>query len=259
MARISCDFNSEVLGLATSMTVLLPEPGLDSNGHPLPAHEPYRVLWLLHGRSDDHTMWTRRTSIERYATDHGIAVVMPSVDRSFYIDMVQGHRYGTFIREELPAKARRFFPLSSRRDDNFVAGLSMGGYGAFLLALSQPDRFAAAASLSGALDMATRAGALSEDDDGAAEIRRVFGPPEDVRGSDHDLLALAARAVEAGHRLPRLYAWCGTEDFLWDDNLAFRDHARQLEIPLTWEEGPGDHSWGYWDRGIERVLQWMRD
>ncbi len=144
MALIQCDFFSETLQLSTSMNVILPQP----------ARARYPVLYLLHGLSDDHTTWLRRTSIERYVDPLGLAVVMPAVHRSFYSDMAHGNRYWTFVSRELPALARGFFPISSSRADTFVAGLSMGGYGAFKLALSFPQRFAAAASLSGALDQA---------------------------------------------------------------------------------------------------------
>ena len=125
MALIQCDFFSESLGFSTSMNVILPQP----------ARERYRVLYLLHGMSDDHTIWCRRTSIERYVDPLGLAVVMPAVHRGYYTDMAAGYRYWTFISEELPALARSFFPLSHKREDTFVAGLSMGGYGAFKLAL----------------------------------------------------------------------------------------------------------------------------
>lgn len=97
------------------------------------------TLYLLHGLSDDDSIWLRRTSIERYVAQMGIAVVMPQVHRSFYTDMAAGGQYWTFISEELPALARSFFPLSAKREDNFVAGLSMGGYGALKLGLRKPE------------------------------------------------------------------------------------------------------------------------
>src|SRR5690606_7723267 len=106
----------------------------------------HKTLWLLHGRSDDHTIWLRRTSIERYVAPLGLAVVMPNANLSFYNNMAWGARYGDFFENELPELARSFFPLSARREDNFIAGLSMGGYGAMRLALANPGRYAAAAS-----------------------------------------------------------------------------------------------------------------
>jgi S-formylglutathione hydrolase FrmB len=256
MALIHCDFFSEVLGLSTSMCVILPQAAAGQIGMPsAAAPRRHPTLWLLHGLSDDHTIWQRRTSIERYVAPLGLAVVMPAAGRSFYTDTTFGHRYWTFVSEELPALARSFFPLSAARQDNFVAGLSMGGYGAFKLALRRPEMFAAAASLSGALDMATQ----PEDTDDAflAELARIFGPLADLPGSDNDLLHLAEALARSRGPKPALYAWCGTEDFLYQQNTRFRDHARRVGLPLTYEEGPGTHEWKYWDQQIQRVLDWL--
>lgn len=254
MALIHCDFFSQVLGLSTSMTVILPQPAV-STGKPAARQRKHPTLYLLHGLSDDHTIWQRRTSIERHVEAMGLAVVMPSVHRSFYTDMASGYRYWTFISEELPALARSFFSLSEARQDNFVAGLSMGGYGAFKLALTYPDRYAAAASLSGALDMAQAA--KLGDPTWQAEIRLIFGPPNRVAGSENDLFYLAKQVAAAKGPKPRLYQWCGTEDFLCADNTRFRNLAQTLNLPLTYEECPGDHQWKYWDQQIQRVLDWL--
>jgi S-formylglutathione hydrolase FrmB len=97
------------------------------------------VLYLLHGLSDDDTAWLRRTSIERYVSELGLAVVMPQVHRSFYSDELHGLRYWTFLSDELPQLVDSFFHVSTRREDTFVAGLSMGGYGALKWALRQPS------------------------------------------------------------------------------------------------------------------------
>jgi S-formylglutathione hydrolase FrmB len=246
MALIQCDFFSETLQLHTSMNVILPQP----------ARSRYPVLYLLHGLSDDHTIWLRRTSIERYVEPLGLAVVMPAVHRSFYADMARGNRYWTFVSRELPALARGFFPISRRREETFVAGLSMGGYGAFKLALSFPQRFAAAASLSGALD---QAGPAPEHVDPAmqAEMENIYGDLGKLAGSANDAMHLAAQVAWSAGPRPRLYQCCGTEDFLYDQNLRFRDHALALGLDLTYEEGPGEHEWGYWDRMIQRVLAWL--
>jgi putative tributyrin esterase len=254
MALIQCDFRSDVLDLSTSMVVILPHPESSQGGR----RRKYPTLYLLHGLSDDHTIWQRRTSIERYVESLGLAVVMPSVHRSFYTDMARGYRYWTFVSEELPALARSFFPLSDARKDNFVAGLSMGGYGAFKLALSYPDRYAAAASLSGALDIVRTAKGEDEDDDDdwRDEMRRIFGNPKKVAGSDNDLFHLARRAARLKVR-PRLYQCCGTEDFLYQDNVRFKELAESLGLDLTYEEGPGEHEWGYWDQQIQSVLAWL--
>lgn len=256
MAFIQCDFFSEVLGISTSMNVILPQNtrkqiGMDGKA----ARTGFPVLYLLHGLSDDHTIWMRRTSIERYVAPLGLAVVMPAVDKSFYVDMAQGERYGEFVGEELPEIVNSFFPVSEKRSDTFVAGLSMGGYGAFLLALSHPARFAAAASLSGVLDIA----AFSEgcDESRTNLLHRVFGDPSKLRGSDYDLLHLSAKLAESGSELPRLFQRCGIEDFLYEGNIKFKKHIEKLPFEHCYEEAPGVHEWGFWDHSIQKALKWI--
>jgi len=247
MALFHANFFSETLGMQSSADVILPEK--PTPGKPLP------VLFLLHGLSDDHTIWQRRTSIERYALPYNIAVVMPNGHRSFYTDNASGGRYFSYIADELPALMRSFFPISGRREDNFIAGLSMGGYGAFKVALNRPKQYAAAASLSGALDMVHRAEESFSD-----LMRSVFGSPDDLRQEPHNLLATVGRTGRSPARrkgCPRLFQACGTEDFLYQDNLTFRDAALAARLPLAYTEGPGTHDWGYWDARIQEVLAWL--
>ncbi|MCL7460361.1 alpha/beta hydrolase family protein [Micromonospora echinofusca] len=254
MALTRVDFYSEVLGLSTSMTVILPQrttTQIGMSGSAGQGDPP--VLYLLHGLSDDDTIWLRRTSIERYVAPLGLAVVMPQVGRSFYADEEHGNRYWTFLTEELPRLCHGFFRLSARREDTFVAGLSMGGYGALKWALREPGRFAAAASLSGALDVAARRHATTAPLDPAV-WHTAFGE-RTVAGSDDDLLALLGRAT--GDDLPALRVACGTEDFLYEDNLTFVSAARERGVPLTVDFSPGAHDWAYWDAKIQDVLAWL--
>ena len=256
MVSIHCDFYSDALGMSTSMRVLLPHPkpaAIQTDGSVQALKHP--TLYLLHGLFDDHTTWHRLTAIERYAEPLGLAVIMPAVHRGFYTDMALGYRYWTFVSEELPALAHAFFPLSGAREDNFAAGLSMGGYGAIKLALTHPARYAAAASLSGALDIVRSA--RGGEPAWQAELERIFGDLDRLEGSDHDLFHLAERVAKSNLVKPLLYQCCGTEDFLYPDNVRFRRHAEALNLPLTYEEGPGEHEWGYWDRQIQSVLAWL--
>ncbi|GGF87919.1 tributyrin esterase [Paenibacillus albidus] len=257
MALIECKFYSEVLGLNTSMTVILPQQTTTQIGMSNVARGTlHPVLYLLHGLSDDDSIWLRRTSIERYVAELGIAVVMPQVHRSFYTDMAAGGQYWTFISEELPALARSFFPLSAKREDTFVAGLSMGGYGAVKLGLRKPETFAAAASLSGALDMAHHFMNWGDPASRSKEYDLIFGPG-DISGTPDDLLWLLQEVDRSKGPKPALYQCCGTEDFLYADNLTFRDACRKTSLSLTYEEGPGAHEWGYWDTKIQAILAWL--
>jgi putative tributyrin esterase len=254
MAHLRCDFFSDVLGLSTAMTVLLPQETSAQIGMQGASRGPAApVLYLLHGLSDDDTIWLRRTSIERYVAPLGLAVVMPQVHRSFYQDEAVGLRYWTFLSDELPSIVDRFFRVSHRREDTFVAGLSMGGYGALQWALRHPDRFAAAASLSGAVDLAPRQQGWSLAED-PHQARRVFGH-EPLRGRDADLFTLVERSDPDA--LPALYVACGRHDPLYPENVRFVEACERAGVRVTSDFGPGEHEWGYWDTCIQDVLAWL--
>ncbi len=248
MALVTCHFFSDVLQVSTAMTVLLPQATRSQIGLSGVADDaPPPVLYLLHGLSDDETIWTRRTSIERYAAEKGLAVVMPRGGRSFYADEVHGGAYWTHLTQELPELVSSFFRVSTRREDTFVAGLSMGGYGALKWALREPGRFAAAASLSGALDIVSDQGLRSV-------VPQVWGGG--APGTGDDLLGLVAAADPAA--LPALSVACGTEDFLHAANLRWLDAARARGIDVRTDvDRAGDHDWGYWDATIQDVLDWL--
>jgi S-formylglutathione hydrolase FrmB len=260
MAFCECHFFSDVLALSVSASVLLPQQATRQIG--MPGGEKraaYRTLYLLHGLSDDHTIWMRRTSIERYAAVKNLAVVMPAVARSFYQDMVAGPKYWTFLSEELPAVMRHFFPLSAAREENFAAGLSMGGYGALRLALQKPESFCAAASLSGALDIAQRVRDAAKPGSPftEADVRGIFGDQPRIEGTDSDLFHLAQRLASGEQPKPKLYLACGTEDSLLEDNRRFHRHLDSLHLENSYAEGSGAHEWGYWDAQIQRVIRWL--
>lgn len=259
MAFVDFHFFSETLGLTCAAHAILPQPTTRQIGMPGgEQRETYPTLYLLHGLSDDHTIWTRRTSIERYAAARNLAVIMPAVARSFYQDMASGPKYWTFVSEELPALCQRYFPLSAAREDNFVAGLSMGGYGALRLGLARPEKFAAAVSLSGALDLEQRLREAGEAGSriGLAEWIGIFGP--ELKASPHSNLWLLSQklAAAAGPR-PALYLACGTEDELLEDTRTFHRHLQAAALPVTYRESPGLHDWAYWDREIQHVLDWL--
>lgn len=257
MALVNCQFFAETLGLSMAMNVIIPQSATSRQiGIASPAQKTrYPALYLLHGLSDNHSIWCRRTSIERYAAAYGLVIVMPEVHRSWYADALSVGNYFTLISEELPAIAEQFFPISPLREDRFAAGLSMGGYGAFKLALRRPDKFSAAASLSGCLDLTSRA--IEQAAQGNDELSRLVGPPDSIAGSENDLFYLATKASTGKHPLPKLFQWCGTEDFLYKGNLDFRDHIKPLGFDYQYHEGPGAHEWSCWDREIQTVLQWL--
>ena len=248
MSFLSVNFFSNVLGMGCTANVILPQSS------PVQTIEkPFKTLYLLHGLSDDHTAWTRYTSIERYARERGIAVVMPCVHRSFYTDMKIGYKYFTFVSDELISIMEEMFPLSNKREDRYAAGLSMGGYGAVKLGLSCSEKFSVAASLSGALDVSRLL-----DDNPESEFAQVLDNSEAGR-QKIDLFLLAKKLDASDKPKPRLYIWCGTEDFLYQDNVKFKNFIEKTNFELKYEESAGDHSWGYWDKKIQTVLEFIFD
>lgn len=245
-------FYSEVLGIQTAAYVLLPPPEVMAQ-----SAAPVPVLYLLHGLSDDHTMWLRQTRLEQYARLYRAAVVMPAANRSFYMDMAQGAKYETFISTELPAVIERYFPVSRRREGRFAAGLSMGGYGALKLGLSHPSRYAAVASISGCLEMERGYETFRERD--AAMVREldaVYGGEHALQQGPGSLFALAKRMTRRPGRAPRMYLACGTEDFLFEANQHFVACFGDA-LSIEYHTEPGDHTWDFWDRHIERILAWL--
>jgi putative tributyrin esterase len=255
MALLRCDFVSEVLKMDTSMTVILPQDlRTPFAPEPAPTDTAPPVLYLLHGLGDDSTAWARQTAIERYVAPLGIAVVMPQVGRSFYADQVHGQPYWTFLSDELPTLVESMFRVSTRREDTFVAGLSMGGFGAMKWALRDPGRFAAAASISGVLDSAQVR--RSREPHREAVMHAAFGDG-DIDGTSDDVRHLFMEAAASGSSLPAIYISCGEGDGLHHSNVQFAQLARELGVPMTSEFGPGTHEWGYFEAGIRRVLDWL--
>jgi S-formylglutathione hydrolase FrmB len=244
MALCELRYFSNALGKQTAANVILPEVGSG----------PYPVMYLLHGLSDDYTIWLRRTSIERYVVNTPLIVVMPDGGRGFYTDAREGFAYGTALGVELVDRIDRTFPTKATRDGRCLTGLSMGGYGAVKLVLAHPDRFASAVSHSGALAWSHR----ETNRDGTPigpEWRRILG--ENFVGGPNDLFALVEN-VTAEQR-PALRIDCGTEDFLIEDNRDFHAHLEKAGIPHDYEEFPGAHNWDYWDVHVQEALAFHKN
>ncbi len=242
MPLVTVNFGSAALGKCTGFRAVIPNR---------PGDNDIPTMYLLHGLSDDNSCWSRFSRIEHYAEAHDMAVIMPEGDRSFYEDMAYGQKFYTHIVKEVVDLSRQLFKLSDKREKTFITGLSMGGYGAFKIAMRNPDMFAGACSMSGVMDIAHRIETREWDPD----MRLIFGDDRmtSVRGSDADLFTLAEKMKECPNA-PKLLQICGTEDFLWEDNLRFRDHAKSLGLDFTWEEHPGSHCWEFWDLHVRTAL-----
>jgi S-formylglutathione hydrolase FrmB len=233
------DVPSAVLGTRTAVSAALPG-----------SSPPSGVLYLLHGLGEDDGAWLRRSAVGELAEGRALALVMPFLGASFGVDEAHGRAYGTFLARELADLVQRHLGLSAPSGRTFVAGVSMGGYAAVRWALTTPARFAAAASLSGSLDIADPERYRRR----PQLMARLFGD-RPAAGSADDLLALAALRAEPG---PALYVACGRDDA---GHLAeagrFVAAARTAGRDVTLDVGPGGHDWAYWDAAIRRVLAWL--
>ena len=219
---------SQALLKQTAVTLILPDAKLEA---------PYVPWLLLHGLSDDETIWSRRTSLERYVDGLPVVVAMPDGGRGFYVDAAEGFAYYTALSEELPTMLESYLPL---RKEWAVGGLSMGGYGSLRFALGRPDRFRSAHSHSGALGFGYNPRYRDQ-----AEFDRILG-----KGAENSLFDL----VKSASPLPAIRFDCGVDDFLLDDNRAFDAHLTELGIAHEYEEFPGAHDWSYWDEHVQEQI-----
>lgn len=233
MSLFQIDASSNVLGMTVPINVIIP------------SYTPKKVLYLLHGLGDDETRWIRRTSIERYAEEANIAVVMPTTVRGFYTNTKYYMRFWDYISEEVPEFLAKTFRLPTERENTFVAGVSMGGYGTLKLALRKPEMFAAAFAMSAVAD-------IKDWNSTRDESKSVFG---DTVSDENDLFYLASTYKNTPEKLPKIYMWCGESDFLLEHNRKFVAYTKELGLDVNYTETPGDHGWKWWDGQIKAFIE----
>ncbi len=241
MALMQVTFFSTVLGMNTEMNVFIPEN---------PTSDKLKTIYLLHGMSDNQTNWSRYTSIERFLAGKNVAVIMPTTHMGWYTDMECGYRqFFTHVAEEVPAVARRLFPqLSDKREDNFIAGLSMGGYGALKIGLAKSDRFEKLACYSGAYEYVKHQKGPYWDS--------IFGDTDEKR-QKHTIDAYMNKVIEENLRKPPIYMWCGTEDFLLEESHRTRDMLKAAGFDVTYSESSGGHEWRCWEEQFLKSLDFF--
>ena len=260
MAILQVNFLSQTLKRTVSAQVILPADKVIGYGSQQGQTEPYKTLYLLHGLLGNCTDWTMNTNIQRLAEDRNLAVVMPSGENSFYIDqMIPNNDFGEYIGRELVEITRKMFPLSSRREDTFIAGLSMGGFGAIRNGLKYHETFGYIAVLSGAVQVFE----MPADAPGHALFGEtaVFGDLREAAHTDKNP-RVAFRQMETElqgnrNRYPKVYMACGEQDALLPVNHGLCDFLRQNGMDVTWQQGPGEHHWPFWQEQIQRVLDWL--
>ena len=253
MALIEMNLVSHALMRCVPVQVILPADKWNSDGTLMP-RKKFKTLYLLNGLWGNCTDWVAGTRIRRWAEERDLAVVMPSGDNSFYVDRPEsGNNYGEFLGRELVELTRRMFPLSEKREDTFIGGLSMGGFGAIRNGLKYADTFGTIVGLSSAVH-------VFEIDRFDAKDRAfgesLFGPLEAAVKSDKNPEVLVKALADSAQK-PRIYLSCGTEDHLMPANRVFRQLLEDNGFDVTWYEGPGAHDWDFWDRQIYQVLDWL--
>lgn len=276
MARLSVDYFSAALMRTTTLDVILPVDDTGEamdvdyrrrhdpaawDGVPYPAPKaPFKTLYLLHGITGNHTDLVSETRIRAWAEQRRVAVVMPSGYNAFYLDHPETHNYyGRFIGQELPEVTRAMFPLSTRREDTFIGGVSMGAYGALRNGLRYCETFGSIISLSSAMIVDGFDRVVSDDLFflNRSFLESTFGDLDHVVDSDKDPARLAADLVYCDRPRPRVFMACGDRDPLAPANRMLADKIRSIGLDVTYHELQGGHDWDLWNRALPEALDWL--
>ncbi len=252
MAFFQGNIRSKVLAMDTAVNIVIPYDSFDSQGK----NSPYtKTLILLHGLKQNASAWSRMSSCESFANTYGYNLIIPEVQRSFYSDMAYGLPYFTYISQELPEVISQLFRIPMDNDHLYAGGLSMGGFGALKCALTYPQNY------KGVMCFSSGFYAFELDDETTNELY----PGEELKGilgeslnfsSENDLEHLAKACFSTGH-MPSVYISCGTEDFLYHNNLKMKDYLTSLSFPLLFEQWQGGHTWTFWNQSLERAMRYF--
>lgn len=260
MALLQVNFFAKTLRKLVTFNALVPIDTFEIPGEEKIERGPMKALYLLHGYSGNHTDWVCGSKIQELSLKYNVAVFMPSGENNFYLDDIdKGELFGDYVGNELVEFTRKMFPLSDKREDTFIGGLSMGGYGAIRNGLKYNNNFSRIIALSSALIIKNIAGIPEDFKDPIADYRyyrRVFGDLNELLGSDKDPEALIVNLKKENAFIPQIYMACGTEDFLLTENRSYSDFLVSENIDVTYLESPGIHDWNFWNEYIEKAIIW---
>ena len=256
MAYFRIEYYSNALRRETSFEALIPN---DPHGDEPQADDgrPVKTLFLLHGYTGKAGNYVPFGLPEKY----GFAIIMPTAENSFYLNgEATGRAYQTMLGEELVDYVRKTFRLALRPEDTFIAGLSMGGFGALHTGLAYPDRFGKIGAMSSALIVHEVAGMKPGQGNGVANYeyyRECFGEPAELLESDRNPETLVRRLKAAGRKIPEIYMCCGTEDFLIENNREMHRFLEAEGVAHEYHEAPGIHDMAFWTEHIRKIVTWM--
>ncbi len=251
MALLQVDYKSKALSRKVHFNVILPSDMEETD------RSPYPTLYLLHGIFGDSTSWLTGSCVQRYAEEKGVCVIMPDGENGFYIDHPDYMNcFSTWIGDELVRATRAMFPLSKEREQTWLGGFSMGGYGALRNGLKYADTFGRIIAFSSALilDVARGVEEAKGPSANTPYLRAMFGAPEKIPESDLDPAFTIRQLKAAGKPIPEFYLSCGEQDSLLEANLRFVHLLEELGVPFTWRTTPGGHDWDFWEQEIRNVL-----
>lgn len=261
MAVARLEIFSKALMRVVNVNVVIPVDKVTLDGS-LETRKEYKALYLLHGVFGGQSDWLNESNIKRLSEKQQLIVVMPAGENKFYVDNEDsGDLFSKFIGEELVEITRNMFPISRKREDIFIAGLSMGGYGALINGLKYNNTFGYIGCLSPALviDEAVN----SKDSDSTSIIGRrsyfksVFGDLSKLYGSNKDYRALIKNLKEKKENIPNIYMACGTDDFLINEVRKFKSFLDENDIENTYVEDCGKHDWEFWNKYINKIFEWL--
>jgi len=260
MARFLIEYYSQALCRKTSFYAVIPNDLRTDLPREETAHtrRPMKTLFLLHGYTGRSECWIPDELLEKY----NFAVISPTAENSFYTDgEASGHQYETMVAIELVDYVRKTFHLAMRPEDTYIAGLSMGGYGAIHLGLGHPDRFGRIGAMSSALIIHGVAHMQPGEENGIANYayyRICFGDPlSEVESREVNPEVQIQKLRAAGKPIPEMWICCGTEDFLIEPNREFHAYLQKEGVAHEYHESPGSHDMTFWSGNIGAILAWM--
>ena len=253
MAILEMEFRSAALKRTVPIRAVLPVEKFVG---------PYPTLYLLHGLKDNNSSWLNYTRIRRWAENSGLAVIFPSGENSFYMDVLVKDGalgdFGEYVGRELVEFTREVFPLSRKREDTFIGGLSMGGFGACRNGLKYSETFSKVAILSGALHFYEYPEEWVRTAGNTVGELANFGDLEKTRNSDRNPRYLIEQIRNDPNRhFPDFYVCCGRQDSLLEANRRIAAALKEAGANVTYEDGEGGHQWEFWDEFIQHVLPWL--
>ncbi len=246
-------FISESLSQNVSVAVFMPERGpFGSDAEP-----PYKTVYFLPGYSCDYVSIYTMLGIRKQAELKGLAVVMPNGLNQFYVDHPERNAsFSKFVGEELIARTRDMFRLSDKKEDTYIAGISMGGYGALLNGLRYNSVFSKVAALSPATDPYILLGEPEKGGFGAAEFTHMFGSFEEYDKSPWNIHRGYVEAKKED--IPELFIGCGDHDIAVGTQVeAFRKALDGAEVPYKYWEKKGNHDYDTWEEMLDPVFSFL--